>query len=94
MKTPKATKLSKPDPAPAPTPQLSTQRVSKLRDGLKDKGVKRWELSPPPHPDDRAAIRAFAQKLALRRERLQAQEVAQEVQPPSGKTPKVRKAAR
>ena len=47
-----------------------TERVSKLRAGLADKGVKRFELSPPPHLDDRPAIRAYAAKLARRRAKL------------------------
>lgn len=42
-------------------------RVAKLRAVLDDKGVKRWELSPPPHPDDRPAIKSFAEKLARKR---------------------------
>ena len=48
-------------------PQSSAERTSKLRAGLKDKGVKRWELSPPPHPDDRPAIKEFAEYLARKR---------------------------
>ena len=47
--------------------KTTTERVAKLRDGLENKGVKRWELSPPPHPDDRLAIKAFAEKLARKR---------------------------
>jgi hypothetical protein len=47
--------------------KTTTERVIKLRAGLDDKGVKRWELSPPPHPDDRPAIKAFAEKLARKR---------------------------
>jgi hypothetical protein len=50
--------------------KTSSGRVQKLRDGLEDKGVKRWELSPPPHPDDRPAIRAYAAKLARKRAKL------------------------
>lgn len=45
-------------------------RVAKLRAVLADKGVKRWELWTPPHPDDRAAIKAFAAKLARKRAKL------------------------
>jgi hypothetical protein len=45
-------------------------RVAKLRAGLEEKGVKRWEMSPAPHPDDRAAIKAFAAKLARKRAKL------------------------
>lgn len=47
--------------------KTGAERVQKLRDGLAEKGVKRWELSPPPHPDDRPAIKAFADKLARKR---------------------------
>ena len=43
------------------------ERVTKHRAGLP---VKRWELSPPPHPDDRAAIKAYAAKLAKKRAKL------------------------
>jgi hypothetical protein len=46
-----------------------TQRVDKVRDAWETKGLKRWELSPPPHPDDRQAIRDFAAKLARKREK-------------------------
>ena len=46
------------------------ERVDKHRAVLKTKGVKRLELSPPPHPDDRPAIKAYAAKLARRREKL------------------------
>ena len=49
--------------------KTTSERVAKLRAGLEDKGVKRWELSPPPHPDDRQAIRDFAAKLARKREK-------------------------
>ena len=52
--------------------KTSTKRVGKLRAGLADKGVKRWELSPPPHPDDRPAIKAYAAKLARKRAKLAA----------------------
>ena len=45
-------------------------RVAKHRAGLDDKGVKRWELSPPPHLDDRPAIKELAEKLARRRAKL------------------------
>lgn len=55
--------------APAKT---TKERVQKLRAGLEDKGVKRWELSPPPHPDDRPAIKALAEKLARKRAKLAA----------------------
>lgn len=48
-------------------PKTSSKRVARLRAGLADKGVKRWELSPPPHPDDRPAIKSFADKLARKR---------------------------
>jgi hypothetical protein len=41
-------------------PKTPTQRVDKVRDAWETKGLKRWELSPPPHPDDRQAIRDFA----------------------------------
>ena len=50
--------------------KTTSERVAKLRAGLEDKGVKRWELSPPPHPDDRPAIKALAEKLARRRAKL------------------------
>ncbi len=52
------------------TATTSTPRVAKLRQDRATRGLPRWELSPPPHPDDRAAILAFAQKLARRRERV------------------------
>ena len=45
----------------------TTERVVKHRAGLQ---VKRWELSPPPHPDDRPAIRVYAAKLARKRAKL------------------------
>ena len=54
------------------TPKTTSERVGKLRAGLADKGVKRWELSPPPHPDDRPAIKALADKLARKRAKLAA----------------------
>ena len=47
--------------------KTTSERVKKLRDSLKNKGIKRWELSPPPHPDDRPTIKAFAAKLARKR---------------------------
>lgn len=47
--------------------QTATERVVKHRAGLP---MKRWELSPPPHPDDRAAIKAYAAKLAKKRAKL------------------------
>lgn len=50
--------------------KTTSERVAKLRKDLEEKGVKRWELSPPPHPDDRAAIKAYAEKLARRRAKL------------------------
>ena len=52
--------------------KTTSERVAKLRAGLEDKGIKRWELSPPPHPDDRATIKAFAEKLARKRAKLAA----------------------
>ena len=52
--------------------KTATERVAKLRAGLADKGVKRWELSPPPHLDDRPTIKALAEKLARRRAKLAA----------------------
>lgn len=54
--------------------KTTTERVIKLRAGLDDKGVKRWELSPPPHPDDRPAIKALAEKLARKRAKLAKQQ--------------------
>lgn len=56
--------------------KTATERVAKLRAGLKDKGVKRWELSPPPHPEDQPAIKAFAAKLARKRAKLARHEPA------------------
>lgn len=50
--------------------KTSAERVQKLRAGLEDKGVKRFELSPPPHPDDRPAIKEFAAKMARKRAKL------------------------
>jgi hypothetical protein len=47
--------------------KTTSERVVKHRAGLP---VKRWEMSPPPHPDDRAAIKAFAAKLARKRAKL------------------------
>lgn len=47
----------------------ATERVEKHRAALP---VKRWELSPPPHPDDRPAIKAYAAKLARKRAKLAA----------------------
>ena len=47
--------------------KTTTERVEKHRASLP---VKRWELSPPPHPDDRAAIKAYAAKLARKRANL------------------------
>ena len=47
--------------------KTTTERSAKHRAGLP---VKRWELSPPPHPDDRAAIKAYAAKLARKRAKL------------------------
>ena len=47
--------------------KTTTERVEKHRAALP---VKRWELSPPPHPDDRAAIKAYAAKLARKRAKL------------------------
>ena len=58
-------------------PQSSAERTAKLRAGLEDKGIKRWELSPPPHPDDRPAIKALAEKLARKRAKLAAPRAAQ-----------------
>ena len=51
--------------------KTTTERVEKHRAGLP---VKRWELSPPPHPDDRAAIKAYAAKLARKRAKLAKQD--------------------
>jgi hypothetical protein len=45
----------------------AAERLVKHRAGLV---VKRWELSPPPHPYDRPAIKAFAAKLARKRAKL------------------------
>ena len=50
--------------------KTSSERVEKLRAGRVEKGVRRWELSPPPHPDDRPAIRVYAAKLARKRAKL------------------------
>ena len=47
--------------------KTATERGTKHRASLP---VKRWELSPPPHPDDRAAIKAYAAKLARKRAKL------------------------
>ena len=52
--------------------KTTTERVQKLRAGLADKGVKRFELSPPPHRDDRPEIKALAEKLARKRAKLAA----------------------
>lgn len=49
----------------------TTERVAKHRAALP---VKRWELSPPPHPDDRAAIKTYAAKLAKKRAKLAKQD--------------------
>lgn len=49
------------------TAKTSAERTAKHRAGLAEK---RWELSPPPHPDDRPAIRVFAAKLARKRAKL------------------------
>ena len=51
-------------------PKTASERVAKLRDRLADKGAKRWELSPPPHRDDRPAIKAYAAKLSRKRAKL------------------------
>ena len=51
--------------------KTSTKRVQKHRASLP---VKRWELSPPPHLDDRPAIRAYAAKLAKKRAKLAKQD--------------------
>lgn len=48
-------------------PKTSAERTAKRRAGLAEK---RWELSPPPHPDDRPAIKAYAAKLARKRAKL------------------------
>ena len=45
----------------------STKRVVAMRANRESKGLRRWELSPPPHPDDRPAIREFADKLSRKR---------------------------
>ena len=47
----------------------ATERVTKHRAGLP---AKRWELSPPPHLEDRPAIKALAEKLARKRAKLAA----------------------
>lgn len=47
--------------------KTANERVTKHRAKLP---VKRWELSPPPHSDDRAAIKAYAAKLARKRAKL------------------------
>lgn len=47
--------------------KTAAERLEKHRAGLP---VKRWELSPPPHQDDRAAIKAYAAKLARKRAKL------------------------
>ena len=47
--------------------KTGAERVAKLRDGFEAKGVKRFELSPPPHLDDRLEIKALAENLARRR---------------------------
>lgn len=49
--------------------KTGAERLAKLRAGLEDKGVKRWELSPPPHLDDRPAIKALAARLRRKREK-------------------------
>ena len=51
------------------TPKTSAQRTAKHRAGLV---APRWELSPPPHPGDRLAIKEFAAKLARKRAKLAA----------------------
>ena len=51
--------------------KTATERNAKRRAGLT---VKRFELSPPPHPDDRPAIKALAAKLARRRAKLAKQQ--------------------
>ena len=54
--------------------KTGAERVAKLRAGLADKGVMRWELSPPPHLDDRAEIKALAEKLQRKRAKLAKQQ--------------------
>ena len=59
-------------------PKTSTPRVAKMRAGLKAQGLTRWELNPPPHPEDRAPIKEFAERLARRRARNEARKAKQE----------------
>ena len=47
--------------------ETATERVQKHRASLPER---RWELSPPPHLDDRPAIKALAEKLARKRAKL------------------------
>ena len=51
-------------------PKTTSERVAKHRASLP---AKRWELSPPPHHDDRPAIKAYAARLARKRAKLAGQ---------------------
>lgn len=53
------------------SPKTGAERTAKHRAGLAEK---RFELSPPPHPDDRPAIKALAEKLARKRAKLAKQQ--------------------
>ena len=46
--------------------KTTKERTAKHRAGLVSK---RWELSPPPHPDDRPAIKLLAEQLRRKREK-------------------------
>ena len=54
------------------TVKTSTPRVASMRSTRAVAGLTRWELSPPPHPDDRPAVKALAEKLARKRAKLAA----------------------
>lgn len=45
-----------------------------MRAARTDAGLTRWELSPPPHPDDRPEIKALADRLQRRRAKLAKQQ--------------------
>lgn len=45
----------------------SAERVSRMRERQRAQGLRRLEIVPPPHPDDREAIKAYARALAQRR---------------------------
>ncbi len=48
-------------------PKNATERSRKYRKSIKRAGLKRFELSPPPHPDDVESIKEYAAKLAKER---------------------------